>query len=132
MKKGSMTPTFIQSLQDELVLEIFTKVASYFFRSLYFAKMVCNKFNQFAQHDSVFKHIRIQRFERVDLLTSRSKDEEVYKFLERCREIESLKTAISKGHQASTYVYDAILVCQEEKKKRKASGFSILSTIRNW
>ncbi|KAB2626252.1 F-box protein [Pyrus ussuriensis x Pyrus communis] len=135
MKKGTTTPTFIQSLRDELLLELLTKVTACSFHSLYSAKMVCKKFNQLAQHDHIFEHISIQRFERVDLLTSRRRHEEMYKFLERCREfnnlealytqrmrwyfkynnfelrIESLKTKISKGCQASTYVYSAILVC---------------------
>ncbi|TQD72338.1 hypothetical protein C1H46_042125 [Malus baccata] len=137
---------------DELLLEILTKVTSCSFHSPYSAKMVCKKFNQLAQHDRIFEHINIRRFERVNPLTSWSIDEEIYKFLERCREwnnlnalynqgmqwyfrydnfelgIESLKMMITKGHQASSYV---ILVLHRGMKKRKASILCILSTVRN-
>ncbi|KAB2597213.1 F-box protein [Pyrus ussuriensis x Pyrus communis] len=85
--------------------------------------MVCKKFNQL-------------RFERVDPLTSWRRHEEVYKFLERCIEcnnpelgIESLKMMISKGHRASTYVYDAILVCEGGDEKEK--GLNLLHYL-NW
>ncbi|KAM1815540.1 hypothetical protein ACFX12_000038 [Malus domestica] len=48
IKKSTTTPTFIQSLPNELLLEIHTNVASRSFCSLYSAKMVCKKFNQLA------------------------------------------------------------------------------------
>ncbi|KAB2603968.1 F-box protein [Pyrus ussuriensis x Pyrus communis] len=122
MKKGTTTPTLIQSFLDEPLLEILTTVDSRSFCFLYLAKMMC-------------KHI--QRFERVNPLTSWRRHEKVYKFMngagsapiprpcthEGCDStsnrynnsklgIDYLKTAISKDHQESMYIYSAILVCQ--------------------
>ncbi|KAB2597112.1 hypothetical protein D8674_000032 [Pyrus ussuriensis x Pyrus communis] len=93
MKKGTMTLTFIQSLLDELLLEILTKVASCSFYSLYLAKMVCKKLNQLAQHDRILEHISIRRFERVDP----RRHEEVYKFLERCKECTNPEALYTQG-----------------------------------
>ncbi|KAB2608490.1 F-box protein [Pyrus ussuriensis x Pyrus communis] len=45
--------------------------------------------------------------------------------------IEYLKMTISKGHQASAYVYGVILVFHEGMKKKKASTLCILSIVRN-
>ncbi|RXH87817.1 hypothetical protein DVH24_034717 [Malus domestica] len=135
MKKGTTAPTFIQSLPNELFLEILTKAAFRSFHFLYSVKMVCKKFNQLTQHDRIFEHINIQIFKK-------RRHEEVYKFLEWCTkcnnpvamytqgmrwyfrynnfelEIKSMKTAISKHHQALTYVYGAILVCRGDERER--------------
>lgn len=156
MKKSTTTPSFIQSLMDDLLVEILTKVASHSFHDPYSEKMVCNKFNQLTKNDRIFEHINIRIFEMVNLLTSWSRDEKVFNFLKSCREcnnfealysqkmrcyfgynnselgIKSLKTVIPKDYQAATYIYGVILVCHGGMKKRKASSFYILSTFRNW
>ncbi|KAB2608367.1 F-box protein [Pyrus ussuriensis x Pyrus communis] len=95
--------------------------------------MVCKKFNQLAQHDHIFEHISIWRFEKFDPLTSRRRHEQVYKFLERCTECnnpKSLKMVISKGHQASTHVYGAILVCPGGGNE-KDIGINLLHSLKH-
>ncbi|RXH71416.1 hypothetical protein DVH24_018771 [Malus domestica] len=73
------------------------QVASHSFHFLYSAKIVCKNFNQLAQHGWIFKHINNQRFERVNPLTSQSRDEEVYNFLKQCRECNNLEPLYSQG-----------------------------------
>ncbi|KAB2602859.1 F-box protein [Pyrus ussuriensis x Pyrus communis] len=149
MKKGTTTPTFIQSLLNELLLGILTRLvpAPYI---PYIQKNWCTRsLTNSSNMTCIFEHISIRRFERVDPLTSQRRHEEVYKFLEWCIEwnnpealytqgmqwyfqynnselgIDYLKTVISKGHQASMYVYGA-LAMQGRMKKKEASALCIL------
>ncbi|RXH87378.1 hypothetical protein DVH24_034278 [Malus domestica] len=97
MKKGTTTPDFIQSLPNKLLLGILTKVGSRSLRSLYSTKLVYKKFNQLVQHDRIFEHISIRRFERVNPLTSRRRHEEVYKFLKWCTEWNNPEALYTQG-----------------------------------
>ncbi|KAB2606265.1 hypothetical protein D8674_005982 [Pyrus ussuriensis x Pyrus communis] len=58
--------------------------------------MVCNKFNQLTKHDHIFEYINILIFERVNPLTSWSRNKEVFNFLKRCRECNNSEALYSQ------------------------------------
>ncbi|RXH70671.1 hypothetical protein DVH24_013417 [Malus domestica] len=134
-QKGTTTLTFIQSLSNKFLMEILTtKVTSGFLRSLYSTKMVCKKFNQLAEHDHILEHISIQRFERVDSLTSQRRHEKVYKFLEQCRECNNPEALCTRRIRRSPRVIKHIHIwCNigvpQGVKKREASTFSEMVSV---
>ncbi|CAN6718978.1 unnamed protein product [Malus baccata var. baccata] len=91
MKKGTMTLTFMQSFPNKFLLEILTNVASRSFRYIYSTKMVCKK------NTTMIASSNTSKFERVNPLTSQSRDEKVYKFLELRREFNNPEVLYNQG-----------------------------------
>lgn len=121
MHQGITTPSFIEALPDELLLEIQTKVTSQSFHDLYSAKIVCKKFNHLRQHDRIFKEINLRSFEGVNPLSSWSTDEQPSKFFKRCKECNNFEALYT---QAMEWYF------QNNKSEFRIEYF--ISTVCSW
>ncbi|XP_050130276.1 putative F-box protein At1g67623 [Malus sylvestris] len=147
-KKPRNASLSIQSLPNEVLVQVLARVASRSFDDLYSAKLSCKNFNESAQDDHIFEHVDISKFPLVSWRASEKRT----RFLKRCRDlgnaealyrqgmcdlftskriepagIESLKRAASKGHVEATYVYGAILVCCGGDSRQK--GLELLYSL---
>jgi len=137
----------IQSLPNDLLMEVLAKVASASFTDLFNAKVSCKDFYVLAKADYIFQHVSLEEFP----LFWYRRDHQVLSFLRRCKEsgnadllfregireyftlknqrlgLEFLEKASEKGHVEASYIYGLILICSGGQLKQQ--GLQLLSSL---
>ncbi|KAL1372504.1 hypothetical protein HN51_002649 [Arachis hypogaea] len=139
----------IKFLPNELLVEIFGKVASQSIVDLCKVKLSCKEFLNAAENDHVYQRASMENFSLVPLPWF-TEQKECW-FLKRCREsgnleiayregmveyfssgdvdrgLEKLKKAAMNGHDEGKYVYSMILMCSDKERKQGLELFLTLN-----
>ncbi|XP_023549573.1 F-box protein At2g35280-like [Cucurbita pepo subsp. pepo] len=129
MARFSASPPPIESLPNDLLIEVLAKVAACSFTDLVHAKLATKKFLEASSHNYIFQHASLENFHK--LLWNNSKEfwsfmekcnnngnpETLYRkgmleFFTHCREASGmayLKLSAQKGYPDACYVYGIIL-----------------------
>ncbi|MED6130288.1 hypothetical protein PIB30_000189 [Stylosanthes scabra] len=151
MKNKKSLSGGIKFLPNELLVEIFGKVASQSIVDLCKVKLSCKEFQKAAENDHVYQHASMENFALVPLpwFTQQKKSW----FLKRCREsgnleisyregmmeyfsygqfdqgLENLRKAAMNGHDEGKYVYSMILMSGGDKEEIK-QGLQLFHSLK--